>query len=288
MKKIIILNHNGGRLGNQLWNYINILGYCIEKKYVCKNYCFYGYDRFFQTPLIHPLLDPLLKITPGRIKRKLHHLVNWYIHKKYPTHIIDSGDKKPIYFTEQTDLLDNATVYLNGWMVRSPHLIKKHYKQIRSLLTPTHPIDRIVKERFATLRKKYQKIIGIHIRKGDYKEYANGKFYFEEKDVREIIDSYNTKNNTSLSTLFYICSDGEINKDMFNGITTQYGNGNVVDDLYSLSMCDIIIGSDSTFGGVAAYLGNIPFVIFSHDKIDWSKAESKKFEYYNGSYNMQL
>ena len=40
----------------------------------------------------------------------------------------------------------------------------------------------------------------------------------------------------------------------------------MIEDLLTLSMCNEIIGSNSTFGSLAAYLGNIPFFVFDRQK----------------------
>ena len=45
-KEVIIINHNGGQLANQLWNHISIQSYTLEKGYSFKNYCFFEYANF--------------------------------------------------------------------------------------------------------------------------------------------------------------------------------------------------------------------------------------------------
>src|SRR3989344_4796319 len=48
MKKVVILRHDGGETGNQLWNYASIYAYCLEKKYACENWSFFEYARYFK------------------------------------------------------------------------------------------------------------------------------------------------------------------------------------------------------------------------------------------------
>ena len=45
-KKIIILWHNGGRLANQLWLYISVYAYALEKKYDLENHTFFEYSEY--------------------------------------------------------------------------------------------------------------------------------------------------------------------------------------------------------------------------------------------------
>lgn len=46
-KKIVLLMHNGGRLGNQLWLMAAFYAYCIEKGYIFDIRCFFEYQEYF-------------------------------------------------------------------------------------------------------------------------------------------------------------------------------------------------------------------------------------------------
>jgi hypothetical protein len=48
MNTIVILDGKEGRLANQLWLYASVYGYCLEKKYACKNYSFFKYNKYFK------------------------------------------------------------------------------------------------------------------------------------------------------------------------------------------------------------------------------------------------
>src|SRR3989344_2287792 len=49
-KRIIILDHNRGRLANQLWNFMSIYAYCLEKGYALENYSFFDEVDSFTIP----------------------------------------------------------------------------------------------------------------------------------------------------------------------------------------------------------------------------------------------
>jgi hypothetical protein len=289
-KKIIILEHNGGRFGNQLWNYINVLAYAYEKNLVCKNYSFFEYQKYFKYSSTHKIIDLLSLIMPGRIRLRIYkYLVN-YIKKKKPTCLLNSGDLKPFYLEEDFGNYLCSTIYLNGWLFRCPTLIKKHYTKIKDRLRIKNKFVKKIDAKFLELNKTYQKIIGVHIRQGDYKFYMGGQFYIDQKEVLEIIKKYTEENSTSGKVLFFICSDSPIEKEMFSiqNLNVMFGTGVMIEDFYSLSKCHVVVGSDSTFGAVSAYYGNIPFVILNKENTNWSKIDSDEFEYYNGSYNLQL
>src|SRR5689334_3374904 len=48
MKLIFIQSHNDGRLANQLWNFVSIYAYCIDKKNILINPTFDRYANYFE------------------------------------------------------------------------------------------------------------------------------------------------------------------------------------------------------------------------------------------------
>jgi hypothetical protein len=60
-----------------------------------------------------------------------------------------------------------------------------------------------------------------------------------------------------------------VNTDDFPGFNVVRANGNAGEDLFTLAATDIVIGSDSSFGNLAAYLGNVPHLVITKEPIDW-------------------
>jgi len=57
---------------------------------------------------------------------------------------------------------------------------------------------------------------------------------------------------------FLLCSNEEINKNNFEGLDITLGLNHPVEDLYSLSRCDYIIGPPSTYSMWASFYGKVP------------------------------
>lgn len=307
-KTVIVLEHNGGRLGNQLWNLANIYAYCLERGYACKDYSFFDYDRFFSIPIFQPLIDPLLKVLPGRIRRKIYSFLVRKIKDKKDSSFLSSEEvakNEAVRFylppspnenkTQQAELakaeesLQN-NIYTLGWMFRNPEGLQKFHSEIVSFLTPSKTIKKKIDRRINELRRQHTSIVGVHIRQGDYRNFDGGKFFFNQEEVRDILHSYiDSTTQDTTKTFFIICSDEPINKDLFSDFSYDVNNGGAVEDLFTLSATDKIIGSDSTFGGFASFYGNIPIIFFSKEGMDWQTFEKRKsFTYKSGSYTMQL
>lgn len=314
MKKTVkILNHNkGGRLANQLWLYINIYAYCLEKHYQLKNYCFFQYSKYFNIPKKSKIINIIFFSFPKFLKiifpKKYLETISYYQEriyelftdkiKKYTKFKIiyaPDSDTPVIHYlkpTKNTDsLLDefeknkDRIIFFEGWVFRNPIGINKFHKEIMKYFRPKFKIQNKINTTINNLKSKYKHVVGVHIRQGDYKKrYKNGKLYFNEKEINSILKEYlkNFKKNVN-KICFIVCSDEDVNLNYFKNLNVIKNNGNPIEDLFLLANTDIIIGADSTFGALASYFGNIPFIIFQRDKIDWTYYLDKN-KYFENKY----
>jgi hypothetical protein len=104
----------------------------------------------------------------------------------------------------------------------------------------------------------YKKKIGVHIRLGDYKvSDLNTKLDWYILVIQVLIKMSNNKYE------FLLFSDGndEELKELLEIPQVKRGfTGSALGDILALSKCEIIIGSDSTFSGWGAFLGQVPIV----------------------------
>lgn len=310
-KKIIILDHPSGcRLANQLWNYISVYAYCLEKGYKCKNYSFFEnkkqpnqpnsiktYYNFFNIPhsnLIKFMLWVHVNISKINKRPRLYYRYVKIIKKNNNKQTIYSQEGEPFYLpptnnqnNEQLkqihDIENNKhkIKYLDGWLFRNPVGIKKYHKQIVEYFKPNKHISKYINNLIKPIKERHKQIVGVHIRQSDYKKlFDNGKRYFNELEVRKILNEYiEFANIDKEKIIFLICSDEKINKSYFKGLNFISCEGNEAEDLFTLSACDVIIGAKSTFGPWASYYGNIPFIVFER-KMDWNYYKNKNLNKY--------
>lgn len=312
MKKIIILNHNGGQLANQLWNHVSIYAYSLERSIPFENYCFFEYAEHFNIPINNIFINIIFyksfklfkKILPLSIQKKIwrkvyFHYSNW-VKKTYSKQIIYSRTTKTslgTYFlppsvspTQEIELLEkqNGAIFFDGWLFRNPQGILNWRNNIIKQLKPHKKIEKNIRLIMRPCREEFKKVIGVHIRQGDYREFKHGRFFINQKRVREIIDEYIKHHDIDpQTTCFILCSDGNIEYQYFEGLNILTTNKNLVEDLFILASCDVILGSDSTFGAFASYYGNIPHIIFQKDSMDWEYYAGKK-EYFENKYCLSV
>lgn len=311
-KHLIILQHNSGKdgkgeLANQLWNYMSIVAYAYERGYTIENRSFFEYQHLFTIPppsrLIwfiffapFPALGRLLGHTRATIgwRRiyKLYVITMEAIHTRAVLRSYSSPDITGVFYLPPSEpvkpelmaLEKNPSInmiYFDGWLFRNPVGIQKYHKKIMAYFQPKKETQDTVQAFMAPLRNRYDHIIGVHIRQGDYKTFKGGKYFMNQTRIRAILDEYISEyKKDPQKTCFIITSNGSIDKQLFDGLHITVSRQNFIEDLFILASCDIIIGSDSSFSAFAAYYGNIPHVIFKNDPIDWQyyRGETRYFQ----------
>jgi len=314
-KKVFIIDHNeGGRLANQLWPYISVYAYCLEKKYEIENFSFFQYAEYFQNKtsniialFINKIFYFLKKITRpkyhGQLLRRYRVIYKTIIKLifsfcKIRIEAPDLPNVKPriIYlpptknYDKRFELFEkdkSKILLLNGWLFRNPEGLKRYHCEIINYFKPKKDIAEKVDNFINNIRRNYKKIVGVHIRQGDYKnKFLNGRYYFNEKEVNVILNEYLKLASEEKSKIFFIvCSDEDVDLKYFPDL--NIGKSifkNPVEDLYLLATTDLIIGSNNTFGTLASYFGNIPFIVFQRERIDWEYYKNKN-EYFENKYS---
>jgi len=292
MKKIIIAKHGGGELANQLWNYASVYACGLELGVTVKNPSFYEYHSFFrflQRESVHTKLRAIFFRTPQRrssiLSKKVRVMysiglkITGVLRKKC-TISSQNALNKPLYLPPTMSLPSIfstcESLYVEGWLTRNPAGLKKWRNEIVDAFKPTEKIGEKVEAFIASLGNAYTKIIGIHIRQSDYKDFKGGAYLIDQKRVREIINEYMKKTGLESSkTAFIIASDGAVDKAAFDGLNIYVSKENAVTDLFILSKTDAILGSDSSFGEFAAWYGDIPHIIFKKEAMDWDYYKDK-------------
>ncbi|MEK7609645.1 MAG: alpha-1,2-fucosyltransferase [Patescibacteria group bacterium] len=304
MKKIIIIRSSGNELANQLWNYASIYAYSLEKKYSIVNSSFFEYGEYFNFKSAPNLLFRIMFFRPFRnytkrktaIKRRVwRKMYSWYsmivlfLNKKNT--VTTANEVCYLPPTKQPDfklkMLENSNddIYLDGWLFRNPIGLEKFRKEIKKTFIPRKDVRITVESTIGKIRSDYNKIVGLHIRQGDYMTWRNGDYFIEQKRVREIIDEFISNFNIDKNkTCFLIASDGPIDKEIFFDLNIFISKNNAVTDLYLLSCTDAIIGSNSTFGAFASYYGNVPLIVMQKDPMDWQYYSGRQ-KYFENKYS---
>jgi hypothetical protein len=145
--------------------------------------------------------------------------------------------------------LPRPLCFFEGWMFRVPRAFRLHQDQIRSAFAFEDGL-RVLAERWLDSLGSL-KVIGVHIRLGDYETAAPQWAYPLEDYLRWMRQIQITSGE---ECAFVVVSDVAI-PDFHERYVYHY-RGSAVEDLCILSLCDCVMGPPSTFNRWAAFMGN--------------------------------
>ncbi len=156
-------------------------------------------------------------------------------------------------------LESGKNIVVEGWYVRFYDLFVKYIDEIRQLFA----FDKaIVDAAQANMGEADGQVIrlGLHIRRGDYRTWHNGKYFFDDDVYVAYVRNFAAK-HPGKRIVAYVCgNDPTLNKAYYTehlpGIDVRFPQGNPGEDLCLLSLCDWLIGPPSTFTLVAAMYRN--------------------------------
>lgn len=146
----------------------------------------------------------------------------------------------------------NNMLILDWISFAKPELLNKHYGVIKEYLGFKPEFVEHCKGLFPPINKTY---IGVHIRRGDYLFWNNGRYYFGEAEYSRLI----LKLSKEMDNLHFVIFTNE-NLDEFDfdklGVSYSIMRGSAMEDLCCMSFCDYIVGPPSTFSCWAGYIGD--------------------------------
>lgn len=289
---MVIMNYKAGQLANRLFYFSHFIANSIAYKYKLLNPSFSDYKEFFIATASDNFngLDISLNITNNQqldeLMRKavnavqkvqidpLRKLPGFYFHE------IKAYDAAPKSFDmndpEFVASAQNKVVFIDGWLYRDYENFEKHAQSIRNVFTPLPKYTQQVQEVLNRCRQLGDTIIGVHLRRGDYKTYNDGKWYYEDsvyyskmQELKQQLEAQGKK------CAFLICSNEEVNKENYPGLPIVTEGRHFIVDLYALAACDYLIGPPSTFTMWASFYGQTPLLAIDEASKTMSLPEFK-------------
>ena len=265
---MIILTEGYGRLANRIIQYAHLIAFCKENNLEIYNPSFIEYSHYFKGSFSQriPHFTPNIRNSNKRYKNGFFmKLINFLL--KIFSRLFKNGfltkniglinfDIKDISKEEFLNLAKSKKYFfITGWNFRDYENVEKHYETIRDYFEPVAEYKEKVDNFIKPLRNNYDTLIALHIRRGDYKDFIDGKYFFSDEIYLSFLKQLKTFLNNN--TLFIIFSDEEIDISYYrnNNLNVIQAKGDAITDLYSMACCDYIIGTVSTFNLWAAYYG---------------------------------
>lgn len=113
--------------------------------------------------------------------------------------------------------------------------------------------------------------IGVHVRRGDYKQWRDGKFYYDDDTYAKMMFSLKNQfaDKYQKQCRFVVCTNEAYNYSNSGLDIMQIPETDAITDLCLLSRCDYIIGPPSTYSQWASFMGDVPlhFILSSDETL---------------------
>ena len=143
----------------------------------------------------------------------------------------------------------------SDWHYRDNAALYRHEDKVREFFAPRDIAT--AKKTIDGLRHEGSLLIGVHIRRSDYKSFVEGRYYFDDSVYRREVQRVMGFWQDHGSKLFLVFSDENVNEANFAGLPCRFMHGSAVEDQWMMSQCDYLMGPPSTFSAWASFMGKV-------------------------------
>ncbi|HEX8523532.1 MAG TPA: hypothetical protein VF669_14860 [Tepidisphaeraceae bacterium] len=296
----LLISRAAGNFGNQLLVFGHLIALAEEHtEFRLLNYSFWRYADHCRGTEHNPLCrypfregDPhsKLEVAPrmlARIKKVSPNLVVRGTRQYAPRALqaVWPGRKVQWYRDEPLAIGDEAflstvrgrrMVLMSGWMLRDWALFEKHEEAMRSFFAPPEKHQRVADEYMKDLRQRYDPLIGLVMRQGDYRVWREGEFYIESARYRTFAEQL--RERFGPKTGFVVACDEKQDQNLYAGLNAHWctgvkaGSGHYLETFAELAKCDAVVSVPSTFSAWAAFMGRASLIPIASATDDLSKA----------------
>ena len=242
MRLIILINKYGNHC-NRLFQALHYHAYCLEEKALFINISSIGILKFDNK--FYKIIDKFMNFSFSLFS-KLYRRVN-----KNNCKLISKN--KFIQIVEGWDFRVNSLTNKHHCKLSEIYNFKKKYYSKKSVK---------IKNYLNILHKNNKYLVGLHIRRGDYKTWQEGKYYFDDSFYNRVIGKLKKDLRLEGKDPFFVVVSDELISHKINFDYKTCGSWR--DDQITLQNCDLLVGPPSTFSMWASYISQIPLITLNN------------------------
>ena len=282
MRKWIIINCDYGQLGNRLHTHANALAWCLENNYNLLNLSFRPFVHYFKKVDGRPV-DILVQNSDVFSRIFLYSFVRnilrrfcmsdkWLNRLSEFIEVLHCDENQVLNEADLSSAMQNSKrlILIRAWNLNCSYTLTIHDEAIRGFLSPTCACNNLATEFLSKLKSEYDIIIGVHARRGDYKEYLGGRHYHSWQSYIEWILQAKKlfEQEREKKVGFIICSDENLDESHFSYLPVYFlPQKEIYTDIITLSLCDYNVGPPSSFGTWISWYGKVPRCIVESNTV---------------------
>lgn len=256
-KKLIVIKPNGNS-SNRLVQNLHFEVFCLEHNIQFQNPTFADMAKFYTAPcnsqtnrfLRFLQIDLLGKIfRHSKLVKRIFSMV-WIISRFGFLKLVRFDRAKPNCEEILLKAFEkNDVVYAAGWAFRVPNLVEKHKAEMmrKYALKPELYNQNELVKKTENWKKEGFTIVGVHIRRGDYKTWKKGKYYYSDDVYRKQMESISQQlsEQGKDKQVFILFSNEPLQFEASSRLLISSEKWFI--DHHIMAQCDYLIGPPSTF-----------------------------------------
>jgi len=236
-----------GQTCNRLWTYVASVAQCIAENrsmmIIFYDWTIEDFPNLLHCPFIYfPLWH------------------KWYLERSNGWNNY-KGLTWKVTHNKRWDKIFKFLGFTKGWQTRTDtRYLQQTMPELQHIFRPKDEIMQKAETMIVRMRQKVDIVVGVHIRRGDYATWNDGRFFYKLEEYHQFMlriqQLYKDKH-----VGFFISSNEDFSLDIFEDCYCQrFGKepSGAILDLYTLSVCDRIIGPFSSYSRWASFIGEVP------------------------------
>lgn len=259
---MIVIADKVGQLGNRLFQFAHIIAFGRSHSVAVANPGFGDYAPYFPAFADDVLcrVPPVRSWIPAttRTREAAFRACALLARTPVPKLRLNNGEACELRSPEfRREAERGRPLLVTGWLFRDEASFREQADFLRSLFAPAEAHGRAVERALAEARRGSDVLVGVHIRHGDYAQYAGGRHFHPVEAYARLVERL-ARLFPGRRPAFLVCSDQPANWAALGAARVSPGPGHMVEDMYALARCDYIVGPPSTFSAWASFYGEVP------------------------------
>jgi hypothetical protein len=273
--QIIFITDKFGDLGNRLFRFARF--YCCKPQsiFLC-DLSFYQYAYIYSPKnWLYFLTFKILSLLSKNSFSNIFNLI-----KKYclEINLISGPENNNNNFSSDvfdgTKKFQSRFFFVNqfSYYYKSKNISLKSKQKLKSIFNIKHKYRNKARE-LLHFSEGRSVLVGVHMRRGDYREFNDGVFYYDDETYLKNISALKNTYRGSKRLKFLLISNELINLENYRSVDyLHFGMQDAPVDMSLLQSCDYILAPPSTFSGWCSFLHDIPIFIVRDRNIlcSWS------------------
>ena len=264
-----------GQTCNRLWTYVASVAQCIAEKkrmvIIFYDWTIEDFPNLLHCPFIYfPLWH------------------KWYLERGNGWNNY-KGLTWKVTHNKNWDNVFKFLGFTKGWQTRTDtRYLQQTMPELKHIFRPKDEIMEKATRLVDKMKEDSDMVVGVHIRRGDYATWNDGRFFYELSDYHQFMIRIQALYKDK-KVAFFISSNEDFPLDIFSGCTCQrFGKepSGAILDLYTLSLCDRIIRPFSSYSRWASFIGEVPLCFLESKAQQFSEQSFSKivdfFHFENG------